>query len=347
MSLTKSFRPGGRHGLSSKEFRDPIGFAVAALGLVARSDLIDRIGLRRQTEQAVFTVTRGGFRTLTSASRTFTRRGTKGAPGVRVPGATRPGVFDLTPTEDEQMLVDVVSAFADEVVRPAAAEANERCAAPEALLEAGREIGLPILGIPESLGGISEERSAMAGTLVAEALARGDMGLAVAALAPGAVATAIGLWGTDEQQSTYLPAFTGDDVPAAALALNEPTVLFDVLSPSTTATKTAGGYVLNGVKTLVPLRRGGRPLRPRRSSSRATPSSSSSRQGRLGSRSRATPRWGSGPPRSRGSRSPTSPCRRTRSSAPPTARRTSSACGSPALPGVRWPSAPARPCSTT
>ena len=57
----------------------------------------------------------------------------------------------------------------------------------------------------------------MAGTLVAEALAQGDMGLAVAALAPGAVATALGLWGTDEQQQTYLPAFTGDDVPAAAL----------------------------------------------------------------------------------------------------------------------------------
>ena len=64
----------------------------------------------------------------------------------------------------------------------------------------------------------------MAGTLVAEALAHGDMGLAVAALAPGAVATAIGRWGTDEQQATYLPAFTGHgDVPAAALALTEPT----------------------------------------------------------------------------------------------------------------------------
>jgi alkylation response protein AidB-like acyl-CoA dehydrogenase len=253
MSLTKSLRPGGKHGLSSKETRDPIGFAVAALGMVARSDLIDRFGLRRQTEQAVFTVTRGGFRTLTSASRSFTRRGTRGEPGVRVPSAARPGVFDLTPTEDEQMLVDVVAEFADEVVRPAAAEADAGCAAPEAVRRAAVEIGLPILGIPESLGGISEERSAMAGALVAEALARGDMGLAVATLAPGSVATAIGLWGTDEQQSTYLPAFTGEDVPAAALALNEPTVLFDVLSPSTTATRTAGGYVLNGVKTLVPL----------------------------------------------------------------------------------------------
>ena len=129
------------------------------------------------------------------------------------------------------MLVDVVTEFAAEVVRPAAAEANETCEAPDALLKASLEIGLPILGVPEALGGISEERSAMAGTLVAEALAKGDMGLAVATLAPGSVATALGLWGTDAQQQTYLPAFTGDDVPAAALALTEPAVLFDVLSP--------------------------------------------------------------------------------------------------------------------
>jgi alkylation response protein AidB-like acyl-CoA dehydrogenase len=92
----------------------------------------------------------------------------------------------------------------------------------------------------------------MAGTLVAEALAKGDMGLAVSTLAPGSVATAIGLWGTDEQQSTYLPAFAGDDVPAAALALNEPTVLFDVFDPSTTAVREGDSYVLNGVKSLVP-----------------------------------------------------------------------------------------------
>ena len=150
------------------------------------------------------------------------------------------------------MLVDVVTEFANEVVRPAAAAADAACAAPEELLKASLEIGLPILGLPEALGGVSEERSAMAGTLVAEALAKGDMGLAVAALAPGSVATAIGLWGTDEQQQTYLPAFTGDDVPAAALALTEPPVLFDVLSPRTTAVRKGDGYVLNGVKSLVP-----------------------------------------------------------------------------------------------
>jgi alkylation response protein AidB-like acyl-CoA dehydrogenase len=78
------------------------------------------------------------------------------------------------------------------------------------------------------------------------------MGLAVATLAPGSVATAIGLWGSDEQQQTYLPAFSDNDVPAAALALTEPQVLFDVLSPRTTAVRKGSGYVLNGVKSLVP-----------------------------------------------------------------------------------------------
>ena len=47
---------------------------------------------------------------------------------------------------------------------------------PAEVLAAAQEIGLPGLGVPEALGGIMEERSAMAGTLVAEALAQGRHG---------------------------------------------------------------------------------------------------------------------------------------------------------------------------
>jgi alkylation response protein AidB-like acyl-CoA dehydrogenase len=251
-SLTRALRPGGRHGVPSDETRDPIGYAVAALSRLASSDLLDRVGLRKQAEQAVFTATRSGFRTVTAASRTFARAGSAGAPGARPAPAARSGLFDLTPTEDEQMLVDVVSELAAEVLRPAAADADEACAAPPDVLKSGLEVGLPILGVPESLGGIAEERSATAGVLVAEALAHGDMGLAVASLAPGAVATALGLWGTEAQQQTYLPAFAGDTAPAAALALAEPRVLADVLEPATTARRTGDGFVLDGVKAAVP-----------------------------------------------------------------------------------------------
>ncbi|MGY0541161.1 acyl-CoA dehydrogenase family protein [Nocardioides sp. YJ-D4] len=251
MSILQGLRGGIAHGVPSGESRDPIGFAVAGLRKLSQSPALDRLGVRKQTEQVVFTVTRGGFKTIAATSRAFKKKGKRGAPGVRVPNAIPQGVFDLTPSEDEQMLVDVVTEFAAEVVRPAAAEADEACAAPDELLKSSLEIGLPILGVPEELGGISETRSAVAGTLVAEALAKGDLGLAVAALAPGSVATALGLWGTDEQQQTYLPSFTEGNVPAAAFALNEDKVLFDVLSPSTTATRTADGYVINGAKSLV------------------------------------------------------------------------------------------------
>jgi alkylation response protein AidB-like acyl-CoA dehydrogenase len=252
MSQNPVTRAGGKFGLSNKETRDPIGIAVRALNHMAQSPLLDKLKMRRSTEAAVFNATRGGFKVAATASRTFSRKGKKGAAGVKTPSAQTRGLFDLKPTEDEQMLVDVVSEFAAEAIRPLAAEANEAAVTPADVLAASLEIGLPILGVAESLGGIAEERSAMAGTLVAEALAKGDMGMAVATLAPGAVATALSLWGTDEQQQTYLPAFTGAEVPSAALALTEPAVLFDVFKPATKAVKVDGGLVLNGVKSLVP-----------------------------------------------------------------------------------------------
>ena len=241
-----------KHGVTSADNRDPIGYAVAFLNRLASTGALDRFGLRKPAERMVFEATRTGFRTAGNINRAFTRRGKKSGTPARVPAVPRKGVFDLTPTEDEQMLVDVVGEFATEVVRPAAAEANEACQAPDEVLRSSLEIGLPILAVPEDLGGISTERSAMAGTLVAEALAKGDMGLAVACLAPGAVSTALSLWGTDEQQSTYLPAFTGDDIPAAALAITEPRPLFDAFELKTTAVRDGDGYVLNGVKSLVP-----------------------------------------------------------------------------------------------
>jgi alkylation response protein AidB-like acyl-CoA dehydrogenase len=256
MSFVRTTRdamsPGGKHGVTGAESRDPIGYAVAALNRLAQSGALDRLGLRKPTQRVVFEATRSGFRTLGAVNRQFARGGRPGRTPARVPSAAGKGLFDLTPSEDEQMLVDVVAGFATDAVRSAAGEANEACAAPEALLRASLEIGLPILGVPEELGGISTERSAMSGTLVAEALAKGDMGLAVACLAPGAVSTALSLWGSDEQQSTYLSAFTGDDVPSAALALTEPSALFDPFEPGTTAARDGDGFVLKGVKSMVP-----------------------------------------------------------------------------------------------
>jgi len=229
-----------------------MGVVVAGLNRVASSDVLDRLGLRRRAEQAVFRVTRDGFRVATRAGRAFERRGDATRAGRRSPSATTSGVFDLTPTEDQRLLVDVVTELAAEVVRPVAAEADEACETPESVHRAALELGLPLLGVPEVLGGIAEERSAVTGTLVAEALGHGDLGIAVSTLASGSVATALGLWGSERQQETYLPAFTDTDAPVAALALTEPAVLFDALTPATTVRRDGLDLVLDGVKSAVP-----------------------------------------------------------------------------------------------
>jgi hypothetical protein len=92
----------------------------------------------------------------------------------------------------------------------------------------------------------------MTNVLVAEAMAQGDMGLAVACLAPSAVSTALSLWGNEQQQAQYLPAFTTDNAPAAALAVQEARPLFDPFILQTRAKRTSGGFVLEGVKSMVP-----------------------------------------------------------------------------------------------
>jgi alkylation response protein AidB-like acyl-CoA dehydrogenase len=96
-----------------------------------------------------------------------------------------------------------------------------------------------------------QQRAAVAGVLIAEALAHGDLGIAYAALAPGAVATAIGMFGDADQQAAYLPAFASESPPAAALAMLEPVPLFDPMRLASKARREGGDWVLHGVKSLV------------------------------------------------------------------------------------------------
>lgn len=228
----------------------PIGLALRAVRTLAASDVLDRLGVRDGAERVLYRTTRDGFRAVGTAGRTFTAAKRAGRPArLRT---TSSGLFDLTPTDEQQMLVEAFGEFAAKKLRPAALDADAAATPPKELLAQAEELGLTMLGVPEELGGAVEERSSVTAVLAAEALAHGDLGLAVAALAPAGVATALTLWGDADQQATYLPSFVEDTAPAAALAILEPRPLFDPLTLETTARKTAGGYELTGVKSLVP-----------------------------------------------------------------------------------------------
>ena len=229
-----------------------MGVALAGLNKLAGLPVIDRLGLRKQLEKLVFTGAKQGFRSVGVANRTFASVSKRGkAERPRTGGGT--GLFDLEPDGEQKMIVEATREFAIEQLRPAATAADDELAAPDTVLKRSvSELGVTLVGIPESLGGMGTERSATTTALVAEALAYGDMGLAVACLAPAAVSTALVLWGDTTQQATYLPAFVGDDVPAAALAVLEPHPLFNPFALRTRATKQGEDYVLDGVKSLVP-----------------------------------------------------------------------------------------------
>ena len=136
------------------------------------------------------------------------------------------------------MIVETVSEFAEEVLRPAAREADETASYPRDLVAKANELGITAINIPEDFDGFAAHRAAVTNALVAEALAYGDMGLALPILAPAGVASALTHWGSADQQATYLKEFAGENVPQACLAIAEPHPLFDPTSLKTTAVRT-------------------------------------------------------------------------------------------------------------
>jgi alkylation response protein AidB-like acyl-CoA dehydrogenase len=227
-----------------------MGLGLRWLNKLAGSDLLDRIRIRKQIERALFTGTKNGFRSATVAGRTFKAAQQLTGPARQSTGKPR-SLFDISPDDEQQMLQEGVRDFAEAKVRPVAKQADFDRSTPAEVLSQANELGVNMLGVPEELGGVMHEQAAVTSVLIGEAFAHGDMGIAYAALAPGAVATAIGHWGTSEQEATYLPAFTGEDTPVAALAMLEPRPLFDPLELKTTARRDGGDWVLNGTKSLL------------------------------------------------------------------------------------------------
>ncbi|MDC7104197.1 acyl-CoA dehydrogenase family protein [Corynebacterium falsenii] len=246
--------------------RDAIGTAMRVITRFTGSELAEKYGLSKKVDRVAYESTKTGMRTLGAVNRQFKKIKGSGKP-VRLANQTTdennqpvptdapaPGKapFDLNPTEDQEMIVEAVREFAEERLRPVASECNEKSEPAEGLLDTAAELGVALINLPEEFEGIATASGATTNALIAEALAYGDMGLAVAILAPASVANVITNYGDDAQQKTYLPAFAGESVPPAAVVVSESRPLFDPFELQTTAVREGNDIVINGVKTLVP-----------------------------------------------------------------------------------------------
>jgi alkylation response protein AidB-like acyl-CoA dehydrogenase len=232
-----------------------LGEMMGALNRLAETELGQRLNVHERAQKVLREGARSG---LLAANRAAERvkpmmerlRQQRPASEDKPAGAGR---FDLTLSDEQQMLKDTLRRFAEEAMQPEAEEADATCRVPDEFLDYVHDLGFAAMPIPEAQGGAGEARSQVTTAIVAEELSRGDMGLAYAALAPASVAHALIDYGTDEQRAQYLPWFTREKLTAAAFALVEPEPAFDPAILSTRAKKAGGEYVLRGTKTLVPL----------------------------------------------------------------------------------------------
>ena len=238
--------------------RDAIGAAMRIITSITGSDFAQKYDLQPKLDRVVYQSTKSGMKTLGAANRQFKKIAGSGKPERPAQEAQAAAeekakqLFDLTPTEDQQMIVETVKEFAESRLREAAYQSDHDAATPENLIAEASELGVTMINVPEAYEGIATGQDVTTNALVAEALAYGDMGLALAVLAPAGVAATLTAHGSDSQQKTYLPSFAGEDVPAAAVVLAEPRPLFDPLAPQASARREGDSVVLNGVKSFVP-----------------------------------------------------------------------------------------------
>src|SRR5262245_24184583 len=117
-----------------------MGAVMSVLNKVAGAPVVDRLGLKKSVDRALYQATRTGFQAAGAATRTFGAAKKLGS-AKRLPPVPDTGVFDLTPSEEQQMIVDTVREFAAERLRPAAAAADEKCETPADLVSTATELG--------------------------------------------------------------------------------------------------------------------------------------------------------------------------------------------------------------
>jgi isovaleryl-CoA dehydrogenase len=152
--------------------------------------------------------------------------------------------FDLG--EDVSVLQESVHRWAQEQVKPIAADIDRSNEFPAHLWKEMGDIGLLGVTVPEEYGGTN--MSYLAHTVAVEEVARASASVSLSYGAHSNLCVnQIKLNGTETQKRTYLPKLcSGEHV--GALAMSEPSAGSDVVSMKLSAEKRNGYYRLNGNK---------------------------------------------------------------------------------------------------
>jgi acyl-CoA dehydrogenase len=147
---------------------------------------------------------------------------------------TEQTTFSLALSQDQQDIREWVHGFAAGVVRPAAAEWDEREETPWPIIQEAAKIGL--YGF-EGYAQFWADPSGLTMPIVNEELFWGDAGIGISIMGTGLAVAGIVGSGTPEQMAEWAPQCFGtpDDVKVGAFCVSEPDAGSDVSSLRTTA----------------------------------------------------------------------------------------------------------------
>lgn len=160
--------------------------------------------------------------------------------------------FSLELNEDQLQLQKWVHDFAEDVIRPAAHEWDEKEETPWPIIEEAAKVGLYSL---DFFAQCAADPTGLMLALASEELAWGDAGITLAILGSTLAVSGILSSGTPEQIGEWLPQCFGtpDKIQMGAFAVSEPDAGSDVSSLRTRAEydEKSDEWVLNGTKTWI------------------------------------------------------------------------------------------------
>lgn len=160
--------------------------------------------------------------------------------------------FTFELNEDQVTLQKWLHEFSHEVIRPAAAEWDEREQTPWPILAQAAKVGIYSL---DFFAQAREDPSGLSLPIIMEELFWGDAGIGLSIVGTTLAAAGVVANGTLDQLLTWAPAMFGteDDVKLGALCVSEPGAGSDVSAMKTRAVydDKTDEWVLNGVKTWI------------------------------------------------------------------------------------------------
>src|SRR5215831_16729658 len=151
-------------------------------------------------------------------------------------------------SDEQKALRELAREFAEQEIRPKAAEYDEHATHPADLIAKAHEVGLMNVHLPEEYGGLG--LPGFAGMLIGEELSWGCAGIAVSIVANTLGSAPVALAGNDEQKQQWLPRLAEEPI-LCSFGLSEPDAGSDVARIKTKAERRSGEYVLNGSKTFI------------------------------------------------------------------------------------------------